>query len=141
MLFILLFVYAATSKLSDVEKFKVQLGQSPMLTSIASLVVWLIPMTEFVISVLLAFARTRIIGLFAAFTLMIIFTEYIIAITQFSEYVPCSCGGILQSMSWTEHLFFNIGFVILAGIGITLFNSSSLGMKSAANVNESLIIS
>ncbi len=39
-LYILLFVYAAVNKLLDIEKFRVQIGQSPMLTDIAWLVAW-----------------------------------------------------------------------------------------------------
>jgi hypothetical protein len=42
------------------------------------------------------------------------FTAYIIAITKFSDYIPCSCGGVLQEMGWGEHLVFNICFVLLA---------------------------
>jgi hypothetical protein len=46
------------------------------------------------------------------------FTTYIIIITRFSPYVPCSCGGVLQKLGWTEHLVFNIVFVVLAATGI-----------------------
>ena len=54
---------------------------------------------------------------------MVMFTAYIIAITRFSEYVPCSCGGVLQNMSWNQHLFFNIGFVLIALTGVILHSS------------------
>lgn len=123
-LFILLFMYAAVSKLMDVEKFRVQIGQSPMLTSMAGFVAWFIPSVEILISVLLAIGRTRLIGLFASFALMVMFTAYIVAITQFSEHIPCSCGGVLQKMGWTEHLIFNIGFVLLGLMGIILISKN-----------------
>jgi uncharacterized membrane protein YphA (DoxX/SURF4 family) len=118
--FILLFMYAALSKLADYEKFAVQIGQSPMLTSMAKFVAWFIPTIEIIVSILLAWPRFRLIGLFASFTLMIIFTSYIVAITQFSDYVPCSCGGILEKLGWKEHLVFNIIFDLLALAGIML---------------------
>lgn len=119
-LFILLFTYAGVMKLMDVQKFTVQLEKSPLLKSFAGVVAFGIPVTELLIVVMLIITRLRLVGLYAAFTIMVMFTTYIIAILQFSTYIPCSCGGILENMEWTEHLIFNIGFVILALIGILL---------------------
>ena len=123
LLLIFLFVYAAASKMLDYEKFRVQLGQSPMLTSFAGLVAWMVPSIEAIISVLLAIPGLRLTGLYASFSLMTMFTAYIIAITKFSEFVPCSCGGVLQSMSWNQHLFLNLIFVLLALAGILLHST------------------
>jgi uncharacterized membrane protein YphA (DoxX/SURF4 family) len=119
-LFVLLFLYASLTKLLDYQKFTVQLGQSPMLTSIAGFVAWFIPVVELVIAVGLIFTRTRLIALHASLFLMVMFSGYIIAITQFSFYVPCSCGGILNSLGWVEHFIFNMVFVVLATVAILL---------------------
>lgn len=119
-LFILLFVYAALMKLMDVEKFQVQLGQSPMLMAFAEPVSFLLPITELIVAGMLAFSRTLLIGLYASFTLMALFTGYIVIILNFASHVPCSCGGILERMGWTEHLIFNIVFVLVAVTGIVL---------------------
>lgn len=119
-LFILLFVYAAVSKLADVQKFQVQIGQSPLLTNIAGFTAWFIPIIEIVVAFLLAWPRLRLYGLYGAFALMVMFTAYIIAILSFSEHIPCSCGGVLEKLGWTEHLIFNIVFIALAAIGILL---------------------
>lgn len=120
LLLVFLFVYAATNKLMDINTFRAQLGQSPLLTAFAHWVVWFIPAIEFLISILLLTKRFRLIGLYVSFTLMVSFTAYIIAILGFSEFVPCSCGGILEKLGWTEHLIFNCVFVILSAIGICL---------------------
>ncbi|UGU15321.1 hypothetical protein LS482_16745 [Sinomicrobium kalidii] len=119
-LFILLFVYAALNKLLDVQKFSVDIGKSPMLTPIANFTSWFIPTVEILVAVLLAWPRYRLIGLYGAFTLMVMFTAYIVAILSVSEEIPCSCGGVLEKMGWTEHLIFNIGFVLLGLLGIIL---------------------
>lgn len=119
-LFILLFTYAALVKLQDVQKFIVQVGQSPLLTDFAGVVAWAVPISELLIAGMLAFRRFRLVGLYAAFGMMVMFTAYIIAILQFSEHVPCSCGGVLESMGWTEHLIFNTGFVLLGAGGVIL---------------------
>ena len=121
-LFILLFTYAAIMKLMDVQKFTVQIGQSPLLTDFAGVVAWAVPISELLIAGMLAITRLRLWGLYAAFGMMTLFTAYIIAILQFSEHVPCSCGGVLESMGWTEHLIFNIGFVILGLSGVILYS-------------------
>ncbi|MBT1701047.1 hypothetical protein KK083_29410 [Fulvivirgaceae bacterium PWU4] len=131
LLFILLFVYAAVNKLMDMEKFRVQLQQSPMLTAIAGWVMWIVPMLEIIIAVLLSLSRFRQVALYASYTLMVIFTSYIIAILNFSEYIPCSCGGVLSRLGWNEHLVFNIAFVMLAIAGSTLQAKQQIESKNA----------
>ena len=123
-LFIFLFTYAAVMKLMDVQKFTVQIGQSPLLTNFAEIVAWVVPSFELLIAGMLAIPRLRQVGLYMAFSLMVMFTAYIIAILQFSEKIPCACGGVLDSMGWKEHLIFNIGFVILGLTGIILHAQS-----------------
>lgn len=120
-LFILLFTYAALMKLQDVQKFTVQIGQSPLLTDFAGIVAWAVPVSELLIAGMLAITRFRLVGLYGAFGIMVMFTAYIIAILQFSEHVPCSCGGVLESMGWTEHLIFNIVFILLGLGGVMLY--------------------
>lgn len=120
LLYVMLFVYAAVSKLLDFENFQVQIGQSPLLSAFASWVPWTVPLAELLISALLIFSSTRLWGLVLAFSLMFMFTVYIFIILHYSSYVPCSCGGILEKMSWNAHMFFNLFFVILAFIAVIL---------------------
>lgn len=124
-LFILLFIYAALMKLLDVEKFTVQLGQSPLLMAFAPIVAWAVPAVELGIAVMLVTPRLRRIGLYAAFTLMVMFTVYIGVILAFAQHVPCSCGGIISAMSWGQHLAFNIAFVLLALAAVAVMDKES----------------
>jgi uncharacterized membrane protein YphA (DoxX/SURF4 family) len=128
-LLIVLFVYAAANKLMDVQKFKVQIGQSPLLTDIAPFVAWFIPITEIGVALMLAIPRFRMVGLYASFSLMVMFTTYIIAILNFSAHVPCSCGGVLENLGWTEHLFFNIGFTGMALMGVILLSNPQMNFR------------
>ncbi|HWW41952.1 MauE/DoxX family redox-associated membrane protein, partial [Pedobacter sp.] len=91
-LFFLLFLYAATSKLMDYDKFQIQIGKSPILTDFAWVLVWLVPAVEIGVCLLLIFPRTIMLGLYGCLLLMAMFTAYIIAILNFSESIPCSCG-------------------------------------------------
>lgn len=120
LLHILLFTYAAASKILDFQNFKIQLGQSPLLSAFAGLVSIAVPVVEFILVLLLMFSKSRLVGLYGSFLLMTMFSAYIIIILNFSSFTPCSCGGILEKMTWTEHLIFNIVFVLLSAIAIIL---------------------
>jgi hypothetical protein len=120
-LFILLFVYAALTKLLDYENFKVQLANSPILTKISGFTAVFIPSAEILTAVFLAKSRFREVALYSSLALMTVFTAYIIAILQFSYTIPCSCGGVLSRLSWEDHLVFNTGFLVLAAAGILLY--------------------
>lgn len=119
-LYVLLFVYAAVSKLLDFETFTLQLAQSPLLSAYAGVIAWLVPGVEILISIFLMIPRYRSVALYASFFLMVMFTTYIIIILNFSDFIPCSCGGVLEKLSWGEHLIFNIFFLLLAIFGIIL---------------------
>lgn len=119
-LLLLLFSYAAISKLTDYNTFAGQLSKSPFLERYASIIAWLIPVTECIIALLLLFTKTRLTGLFASFALMLAFSIYIYMMLHYSYYIPCSCGGLLAMMSWTQHFWFNVAFTLLALTGIML---------------------
>lgn len=125
-LFILLFVYAAMSKLLVFDQFKIQVGQSTMLTPIVDIIAWGIPSLEIVIALVLIIPRFKRLGLYAAFSLMVMFTTYIFTILNFSDDIPCSCGGVLEKLGWIDHLIFNIAFVALAFTGILLMNNDKI---------------
>ena len=115
-LFVILFVYAGMSKLLDFETFQVQLAQSPLLSAYAGFVAWAVPLSEFLIAILLLIDRTRVWGLSGFFFLMVMFTTYIVIILNFADFIPCSCGGVLEKMSWGQHLVFNVVFVLVSGL-------------------------
>ena len=122
-LFVLLFVYAAVSKLLDFNTFQNQLGQSPLLSAYAHWVVWAVPISEILIAILLCVNRFRMLGLYGFYGLMVMFTAYIIIILNFTSFTPCSCGGVLEELGWTEHLIFNIVFIVLSGISILFLSA------------------
>lgn len=96
-----------------------------MLTNMAGFIAWFIPAVEILISIFLILTNTRRFALFAAFSLMTMFTAYIIVITNFTEYVPCSCGGVLEKLGWTQHLVFNIIFILLSIVALWLKDKAS----------------
>lgn len=118
LLLILLFGYAAVSKLAAHSTFTLQLSQSPFIESYAPLLTWAVPGTELLAVVLLIFKRTKLDGLYLSLFLMTAFTAYIYAMLHYSYYIPCSCGGVLALLSWKAHLGVNVYFTALAIAGI-----------------------
>ncbi|MBT1711937.1 hypothetical protein KK062_27085 [Fulvivirgaceae bacterium PWU5] len=124
-LFIIVFVYTGVAKLTDIPNFERQLQDSPVLRDISWPVAIVVPLLEIGIAVLIAIPKAKLRGLFMATSLMIIFTLYIIIITQFASHIPCACSGVLQSMTWTQHFIFNIVFLILGIIAMTIHKLES----------------
>lgn len=114
LLYIILFVYAAISKALDFENFQAQLGQSSLLSPFADLVSYAVIFIELIIAILLSIPKLRCFALWVTVALMSMFTTYIVLILNFSYFIPCSCGGILEKLGWKEHLIFNIAFLFLA---------------------------
>lgn len=128
-LLIFLFIYTALNKLMEIEVFRTILSTSPFLSQIASLLSWLLPITELSICVLLFIPTYREIGLLSSFILMGIFSFYVGLMLLYSTNLPCSCGGVVQKMTWSQHLLFNICFSFL----------SLLGWKIKRNFNKNFI--
>jgi uncharacterized membrane protein (DUF485 family) len=75
----------------------------------------LLPPAELLLATLLTFEKTRYPGFILSAILMSLFTGYIaLAVFHVFPKVPCSCGGILQHMDWTTHLYFNLFFLTLS---------------------------
>jgi hypothetical protein len=117
---IILFVYTAVNKVTDYEKFHAQIGQSPMLTAFSAPIAVSVPAVEIMISIMLMIPKLRLAAFYSAFSMMTMFTTYIVIILNFSPFVPCSCGGVLEILTWNEHLIFNGAFLLMALTGIYL---------------------
>ncbi len=106
------------------------LDESPFVTHFVPLIAYPIPILEVLVGLALLIPSTRRVGFIASLILMVAFTLYNIYLLWFAPDVPCGCGGIFKDMSWTAHLFVNIGLTILAGLGIYLSAKDS-GLRAA----------
>lgn len=121
-LFIFLFLYTALSKLLAFTAFRAVLSESPLIGSSAPVLAFVIPVAEVAIACLLFFSRSRGLGMAASLMLMFLFTAYVLYMLAFEPKLPCSCGGVIQQMSWPAHLAFNAVLTGLAFWGILLSN-------------------
>lgn len=117
--FILLFTYAAISKLMDFEVFRIGLSQAPLIEGKANWVAIGITAAALFIVGLLFFKNSSLWGLYGALAIMVLFTAYIAWALTFSPSLPCTCNGLLD-LDWKEHLLFNICFLGLVVAGIIL---------------------
>jgi len=116
-----LFFYAAFSKLMDYDKSVEEMRNQIFSVTIANILTWLIPTIEATLTFLLLFPNTIKIALWASLFLLSAFTIYIgVVMTGVFGRIPCSCGGILKNMSYDTHLFFNLFFIGISIIGISL---------------------
>jgi hypothetical protein len=59
-------------------------------------------------------------GLYPSFVLLFLFTIYIAAMLMTGAEMPCSCGGVLEELSWPAHVVFNSVYVLLSALAIWL---------------------
>lgn len=120
---VILFCYTAIAKLMDVAEFERQLARQEIPSWSKTALVWLIPVTELLLSALLIIPGTRLLGFYGSTLLMALFTGYIgLVVAGYFDRTPCSCGGVLRSMSFEVHLVFNLFFLTLSLLGIYMFH-------------------
>lgn len=114
-LIISLFVYTAVSKLLAYEQFKTQLYDQALPVWLSEFLIATLPAAELFVAGLLLIPKTRSAGFYASAMLMALFTAYVsLVLIGFFGRVPCSCGGVLQALSWKGHLILNILYLLLS---------------------------
>ncbi|MBS1667614.1 MAG: hypothetical protein JST58_09585 [Bacteroidetes bacterium] len=119
-LLIVLFSYTSVSKVLEYEKFVFQLRLSPwgILKQMAAWIGVALPLLEAGIVIALLYSKTIRLGLWASLGLLASFEIYIIVMLLSGLNLPCTCGGFISHMTWTQHLWFNGLFIVLTGLAI-----------------------
>jgi hypothetical protein len=115
---IVLWVYAAASKLLKFQLFRFQLNAYPWIRHFAGILSWGVPLTELVIAALLLSGRRRGMGFYASLFLLLLFTGYLLWMLRTEQNLPCSCGGVIEHLTWGQHILFNVCCVAIAVTGI-----------------------
>lgn len=123
-LLVIMWAYAAISKLLYLSTFKEALATQVFPEWIGKILVWVLPSSELAIAGLLLFQKTQILGMYASFGLMLLFSLYVGgAVYNIYERTPCACGGLFTKLGWKKHFRVNIFFTIISIIGIILLES------------------
>ncbi|MDP3467558.1 MAG: DoxX-like family protein [Daejeonella sp.] len=114
-LLILLWIYSGVSKLIESEETQQQILNQIVPKVLSRAILWGISIIEILTALLLSFRTTRPTGIIISVALMGVFCLYIGAVVLgLFRYTPCSCGGIIANLSWTQHLIFNACFLAIA---------------------------
>lgn len=120
-LLILLFLYTGLTQLLAYKYFHGNIYNQPIFQWSKPILVYAVPGAQLLIVAALLFERTRLKALWASLILLSIFTVYIAMILlNMLARVPCSCGGVISSFTWPQHLMFNLFFIILNIIAILM---------------------
>ncbi|OJW58279.1 MAG: hypothetical protein BGO55_23560 [Sphingobacteriales bacterium 50-39] len=118
-LFIILFTYTASSKLSNFKSYSHSMYNQPIDKTFIPYLIYGIPFFEIISVFFLLSTTKRIMGFYLSEILMLAFTGYIVlGLNKYFGHIPCTCGGVIQSLSWTQHLYLNIFFDFIGIIGI-----------------------
>lgn len=129
----LLFIYTSISKYLSFHTFINDMHKQPFPGWFSNMLVIVLPPLEILISLSLIFDKTRLAGLITSFVLMALFTIYA-AVIYFRIYPirPCSCGGVIRSLTWGQHLLFNLFYTLISLYAIRLIREQK---KDNANVS------
>lgn len=111
-----LFMYTGCSKLLDHHNFARQLSAVFRWPPLYLLISYAVPLAELSVAIGLVFLYTRQAAMRCFTWMMLLFTLYVAVLLITFTNLPCSCGGIISSLTWTEHLVINC---LLLAMGIT----------------------
>ena len=115
---IFIFLYTSISKIANWQLFLDSLKHFPLLRTIPFIVACGVVWAELSAVLLLLLPKFRWIGLYFSLLLLILFTLYIGFMMLFASELPCSCGGIIQQLTWKQHLLLNLSLIVIAAAGI-----------------------
>jgi len=127
---IVLFVYTSLNKIIDHNLFKTVLQSAPLLHNVAGVIAGILPVIELVIALLLFIPVTRLKGFCLSFFLLLLFTVYLVYMVVTTPNLPCNCGGVLKNLTWRQHIFFNLFFMLVSLAGIFLHRKAGDTLSS-----------
>lgn len=126
------FAYTAIAKVYDWNATKLAMYNQVIPDWSKDLLLYGIPMMEVVVALMLFIPRWRYRGFLVSLMLMLAFTGYVAWIWfGLAGRVPCSCGGIISSLTWGEHLVLNLGLT-----GLSVWGVGCIGVGRYGSMGE-----
>ncbi len=123
---IFIYLYSFIDKLKNFQEFVSNLSKSPYLNTINSLFLAVVVLFfEIFIPILLLFDKSKELGYLLSFLMIFSFTGYIVIMMVYSPYLPCSCGGFIESLSWEGHLFLNLFILFISAIAYLNYSKNT----------------
>jgi hypothetical protein len=127
-----LFVYAADAKISDHWRFLNGLIHVHLIGNYAEFISYAVPVIEIIVAFLLLIPNTRKVGLYSFILVMSSFTIYIAAAMIWEKTLPCHCGGAIEMLSWKQHIWFNLAFIVTALFALLIIKTQTI-LKNQKN--------
>jgi putative oxidoreductase len=128
---VLMWCYAALSKIIDYDKARSEMLAQVFPIWISEILLWAVPAAELLTAALIVYSGTRIAGLRISLGLLTCFTLYIgLVVTGIFGRIPCSCGGIMEGMTWGQHMAFNLFFIATTISALYLTSGQCSGYKT-----------
>jgi putative oxidoreductase len=128
LLLLCLWIPVSIDKFLAFKVFQQSLVRQPFDDNVAHLLAYVLPALEALTVLLLLIESLRRMGMLLSLALMSAFTLYIgAALAGAWEKLPCGCGSVISSLTWKQHLFFNIFFLLVSGYGVLLTNQKRSG--------------
>jgi uncharacterized membrane protein YphA (DoxX/SURF4 family) len=109
-----LFLYTAYAKITDHDRFLKGLTRVHLISGIAVFLSFAVPTVEIIVALLLLIPQTAKAGLYSFTVVMLSFTIYIVSAMIWEKKLPCHCGGAIEKLSWSQHIWFNLVFIAIA---------------------------
>ncbi|MHA8080663.1 MauE/DoxX family redox-associated membrane protein [Aquirufa regiilacus] len=108
-----IYFFSGVDKSLNFEKFVIQFARSPFAPSffLKEFSIFII-IIEILLCLMLFIEKLNKSALFGFFILSFLFTAYIFLMLIYSPHLPCSCGGLVDFLSWKQHLFLNLFLTI-----------------------------
>lgn len=132
MILAFVFAYTAIAKVYDWNATKLAMYNQVIPDWSKDLLLYGIPMMEAVVALMLLIPRWRYRGFLVSLMLMLVFTGYVAWVWfGLAGRVPCSCGGIISSLTWGQHLILNLGLT-----GLAVWGVGSMGVGRYRSLGE-----
>jgi putative oxidoreductase len=128
-----LWIPVSIDKWLNFEVFQNGLIRQPFPDLLGQVLSYTLPVIETATIILLMVDKWRKAGLFLSTVLMAVFTTYIgLALLGAWDQLPCGCGSVISQLTWKQHFFFNLAFLLLSAYGLlNLHRSGAAGGKTA----------
>jgi hypothetical protein len=110
------YFYSGVDKLIHFDEFVVNFSKSPFAPSeFINEVAFCVVGTELGICFLCFFNKFQKLACLLFMIISFIFSGYVFLMITYSPYLPCSCGGLINFLTWNEHLVLNILLTTISG--------------------------
>lgn len=128
LLLLALWIPVTLDKIINFSVFKTGILRQPFHDSLGMILIYTLPVLEILTIFLLLLPVLRKWGFALSTLLMLAFTAYIgMALAGAWERLPCGCGSVISGLSWKQHFFFNLLFLLCSGYGFYHMNKQQGG--------------